>query len=157
MKKLIFAVAAAFAMFACNSNKQENKQEAGLMYFGDSITTDGATDASQLVTMLQAKDSLPVKVEGKVTAVCQKKGCWMKMDLGNNQTMRITFKDYGFFVPKDASGKTAIVDGYAYNDTISVDELRHYAEDAGSSKEEIEKIVNPEVEFSFEAKGVILK
>ena len=71
--------------------------------------------------------------------------------------MRVTFKDYAFFVPKDASGKTVIMDGYAYKNVTTVAELRHYAEDAGKPKEEIEKITEPESELVFEAHGVIIK
>ncbi|HEY4797831.1 MAG TPA: DUF4920 domain-containing protein, partial [Bacteroidia bacterium] len=106
---------------------------------------------------LAGKDSAPLKVEGKISAVCQKKGCWMELDLGNNQTMRVAFKDYKFFVPKDASGKTAIVDGMAHNDTLSIEDQKHYAEDAGKSKEEIAQITKPQPEISFEARGVIIK
>ncbi len=157
MKHLLSLFCAVLVLASCNNSKPEEKKESGLLYFGDSITTDGATEATQLISLLEAKDSIPVKLSGKITNVCQKKGCWMKMDLGNNQSLRVTFKDYAFFVPKDAGGKEVIVEGYAYNDTISVEELKHYAEDAGSTKEEIEKITEPEVEFSFEANGVILK
>ena len=157
MSHLLSLFCAVLVLASCNNSKPEEKKEAGLLYFGDSITTDGATEATQLISMLEAKDSIPVKLSGKISNVCQKKGCWMKMDLGNNQSLRVTFKDYAFFVPKDAGGKEVIVEGYAYNDTISVEELKHYAEDAGSTKEEIEKITEPEVEFSFEANGVILK
>jgi hypothetical protein len=157
MKHLLSLFCAVLVLASCNNSKPEEKKETGLLYFGDSITTDGATEATQLISLLEAKDSIPVKLSGKITNVCQKKGCWMKMDLGNNQSLRVTFKDYAFFVPKDAGGKEVIVEGYAYNDTISVEELKHYAEDAGSTKEEIEKITEPEVEFSFEANGVILK
>lgn len=157
MKHLLSLFCAVLVLASCNNSKPEEKKESGLLYFGDSITTNGATEATQLISLLEAKDSIPVKLSGKITNVCQKKGCWMKMDLGNNQSLRVTFKDYAFFVPKDAGGKEVIVEGYAYNDTISVEELKHYAEDAGSTKEEIEKITEPEVEFSFEANGVILK
>ncbi|MBK9320005.1 MAG: DUF4920 domain-containing protein [Bacteroidetes bacterium] len=98
-----------------------------------------------------------VKVEGKVNEVCQAKGCWMQLDKGDGTTMRVTFKDYGFFVPKDCGGKSAIILGHAYMDTTAVEDLRHYAEDAGKSKEEIEKITEPEVELAFEAEGVLIK
>jgi len=126
-------------------------------HFGDSISPDGAIAAAQVAEQLKGKDSLALKVSGIINSVCQKKGCWMEMEIGDGKTMRVTFKDYAFFVPKDASGKVAIVEGYVYNDTISVEELRHYAEDAGQSKEEIEKITAPEVEISFEARGVIIE
>ncbi|GAB4150960.1 MAG: DUF4920 domain-containing protein [Bacteroidia bacterium] len=139
------------------SDSLKKDSVAAVQYFGDTITADGAIPASQVLEKLGHNDSLMMKVEGKVVEVCQKKGCWMQIDLGNEKTMRVTFKDYAFFVPKDASGKTMIIEGYAYNDTTSVAELREYAKDAGESKEAIEKITEPEVEISFEAHGVMLK
>jgi hypothetical protein len=39
----------------------------------------------------------------------------------------------------------------------SVEELRHYAEDAGKSQEEIEAITEPKKTYSFVADGVLLK
>jgi hypothetical protein len=81
----------------------------------------------------------------------------MLIDKGDGTTMRVKFKDYGFFVPKDCAGKTAIMEGRAFFRTVSVDELKHYAEDAGKSKEEIEKIKEPQKALAFEAEGVILK
>ena len=55
-----------------------------------------------------------IKVNGEVASVCKKKGCWMKMDMGEGNNMRITFKDYGFFVPLDCDGKVATIEGKAY-------------------------------------------
>jgi hypothetical protein len=161
MKKLVIIPILAL-LTACGGNKEEPKdtkpvKDTTLSFFGDTITTDNATDVSQVMNSVKGKDSLAIKLTGTINSVCQKKGCWMQMDIGSGQTMRVTFKDYAFFVPKNAGGKTAIIDGYVYNDTISIAELKHYAEDAGKSKEEIEKITAPEVELSFEAKGVIIK
>lgn len=151
---------AAFA--ACTNHQQENPSQiaaAGLVlhYYGDSITQDAAIAADQLLAQMQNKDSLNVKLTGTIEAVCQKKGCWMNMPIGNNQSMRVRFKDYGFFMPKDAAGKTVTIEGLAFRDTTSIAELQHYAEDAGKTKEEIAKITEPEINISFEAHGVILK
>ena len=159
MKKLSYLLSFTFFLIACNSNKEEKKDTATatLNYYGDTINANGAIASTQLLAQLAGKDSAPLKVEGKISAVCQKKGCWMELDLGNNQTMRVAFKDYKFFVPKDASGKTAIVDGMAHNDTLSIEDQKHYAEDAGKSKEEIAQITKPQPEISFEARGVIIK
>ncbi|MEN0048567.1 MAG: DUF4920 domain-containing protein, partial [Bacteroidota bacterium] len=66
------------------------------------------------------------------------------------------FKDYGFFVPKDISGRQVIMEGYAYREVTPVEELRHYAKDDGMSEEEIAAITEPEEEFKFMASGVIL-
>ena len=163
MKKLIFLSVFGFVLFSCEGTKPaEEKVEQAvakdvLEFFGDTITQDGAVPANELLSKLKGKDSLQVKIVGTIEEVCQKKGCWMNVKIADEQYMRIRFKDYAFFVPKDASGKTAIFDGFAYNDTIPVNELKHYAEDEGKSKEEIAKITKPEISISFEARGVIIK
>jgi len=163
MKKIFFLSAVGLALLsACGSPKNDAQNQAPakdttLSYFGDTITMDGAVPADQLLAQMNGKDSVKIKLTGKVDEVCQKKGCWMTMNIGNDKTMQIRFKDYGFFVPKDAPGKTAVIEGVAFTDTTSVAQLQHYAEDAGKSKEEIAKITQPEVSLSFEANGVIIK
>lgn len=128
-----------------------------ISYHGKKITEKGAIPATQLATKMGSKDKLPAKVEGTVESVCKMKGCWMKVKTGDGQTMRVTFKDYGFFVPKDIVGKTVVVEGTAETTVTPVDELRHYAQDAGKPKEEIEKITEPEKALTFVADGVIVK
>jgi hypothetical protein len=126
-------------------------------FHGKKITEKGAIPATQLTAKMGDKDKMPAKVEGTVESVCKVKGCWMKVKTGDGQTMRVTFKDYGFFVPKDIVGKTVVVEGLAETSTTPVDELRHYAQDAGKSKEEIAKITEPEKALTFVADGVIVK
>ena len=70
------------------------------------------------------------------------KGCWMNMSVSND-TILVRFKDYGFFVPKTGvEGNLAIVNGYLSVDTLSVAQLKHYAEDAGKNKKETMKILS---------------
>ena len=126
-------------------------------YYGKKITDKGAVNTDELVRNMEGKTELPIKVEGKVAKVCQVKGCWMTMELPEGKTMRVSFKDYAFFVPKDISGKSVIIEGQAQIKTTSVEDLRHYAEDAGSNEEEIAKIDSPLEEMIFEAEGVIVK
>ena len=76
----------------------------------------------------------------------------------HQDTILVRFKDYGFFVPKaGAEGKSAIVNGNISVDTLSVAQLRHYAEDAGKSRNEVLEIVNPEITISLLADGVLIK
>lgn len=125
-------------------------------YYGAEITGEGAVTAGDFLAQMEGEDTLQVKIIGTITDVCQKKGCWMNIDLGDEQEMKVRFKDYGFFVPKDAAGKTAIFEGFAYMDTLSVATLMHYAEEAGKALEEIEAITEPETAIAFEAFGVII-
>lgn len=125
---------------------------------GAPITAKNAIAYDKLPARMEGKDSLAIKITGKVNEVCQKKGCWMTIvpDKPGQPEMRVTFKDYAFFMPKDISGKRVILDGYAYVDVTPVDVLRHYAEDAGKSKDEIMKITEPKRELAYEAKGVLI-
>ena len=100
--------------------------------------------------------SSKIKIKGEILSTCPMKGCWMKLSVAQD-TMLVRFKDYGFFVPKTgAEGKLAVVNGQIFIDTLSVPQLKHYAEDAGKSKEEISKITNPEITISFLAEGVVI-
>ncbi len=163
MKNTVFLSALGITLLtACTNHQPENNEQiaaAGLTleYFGDSITQDAAISADQLIAKMNGKDSIEIKLTGTIEDVCQKKGCWMNLSIGNNQSMKVRFKDYAFFMPKDAAGKTVFIEGLAYRDTTSVAELQHYAEDAGQTKEEIAKITEPEINISFEANGVILQ
>tara|TARA_B100000614_G_C14559289_1_gene496617 strand:+ start:1593 stop:2033 length:441 start_codon:yes stop_codon:yes gene_type:complete len=97
-----------------------------------------------------------IQIEGKIKSTCKMKGCWMELDVAD-KTIFVRFKNYGFFVPKEgAEGKTAILNGKLSIDTLSVAELRHYAQDAGKSKQEISSIENQEITMSFLAEGVII-
>jgi hypothetical protein len=159
MKRFFFPVL-LIAAAACNgpaTTTEQGAENASLAYFGDTITEDNAMDAVLLDSVMKDKDRMTVKVAGTISEVCQRKGCWMNVDLGKGQTMTVRFKDYGFFVPKDAAGKTVLIDGEAFHDTVSVADLQHYAEDAGKTQEEIATITEPEVSLSFEARGVIIK
>jgi hypothetical protein len=96
------------------------------------------------------------KISGKVVEVCQEKGCWMKIEKADGDKMMVKFKDYGFFMPKDIVGKEVVLDGETIAKEVSVQQLRHYAEDAGKSQEEINKITKPRKETQFIAKGVLV-
>lgn len=163
LKKISFWLIAAAMFCACGQNaqtidpKSSDPAKDG-KHFGAIITGDNAIPYDQVMAKMSTTDSLNMKVRGKVSEVCQKKGCWMTLisEQPGQPEMRVTFKDYAFFMPKDLSGKHVVVDGYAYVETTSVDILRHYAEDAGKTKEEIAAITEPKREVSFEASGVLI-
>lgn len=139
---------------ACNQSIPE-VAKINWKTFGDKISDSGAVAIATLESQLSGKDSIHIKVAGKVDEVCQKKGCWMTIPVGE-KSMRVRFKDYGFFMPKDCSGKDVIFEGKAFYDTTTVEMLKHYAHDAGKPEAEIAKITEPEIDLSFEASGVLL-
>lgn len=126
-------------------------------HFGKTINAEGATNVQNLAADLKRANGFTGKVSGTVTSVCQNKGCWMTLDTGNGNTMMVTFKDYGFFVPKDLSGKNVVIEGKAEIRSVSVDEQKHLAADAGKPQSEIDKITQPKDELRFVADGVLIK
>lgn len=127
--------------------------------FGKSITFEGAIERKAMLNQFQSLtslDTVKTKFSATVLDVCKSKGCWMKLKLNNEEEVMVKFKDYGFFVPKDIEGKEVIVSGIAFVDTMSVADLRHYAEDAGESPVNIANIKEPTKTYGFEADGVLI-
>ncbi|HMI08025.1 MAG TPA: DUF4920 domain-containing protein [Flavobacterium sp.] len=142
--------------------KLEKEIPAKVSYtsFGDKIIADKALTKEQMLqkyAALKKGDTISVKFKSKISSVCKKKGCWMKMDLADNKESFVRFKDYGFFVPLNADNSEAVVSGKAFLDVISVDELKHYAKDGGKSQEEIDKIKDPKITYAFQADGVLIQ
>ena len=128
--------------------------QSDFSYYGEKISS---TDLQQLSNIDFNNTSVQTKLKGEIISTCPKKGCWIEMKIDDKDVF-VKFKDYGFFVPKSGmEGKKAIIQGLASIDTVSVKDLKHYAEDAGKSKSEIEKITSPEIKISFLAEGVIIK
>ena len=90
-----------------------------------------------------------VLVETRIAKVCQKKGCFFVATEGAS-TARVTFKDYGFFIPTDSGGKNVVLLGTFSRKSVSKEQAEHYAADLG------EKVASaPETfEYSIVASAV---
>lgn len=158
-------IACVVCCMACGSSTDKQAQTADKVEqpvaqtnyekFGAEINDAGAMPLAQFASAFSS-DSANVKLSGVATAVCKKKGCWMNIAVDGDQTMKVTFKDYGFFVPKDIEGKSVVFEGVATRQVTDVATLKHYAEDAGKSQEEIDAITEPKEELVFEATGVLI-
>ena len=165
MKKLkfilaILAILFSFQVEAQKATKSNAQNLSGYASFGEKFTPNKVISKDAMLKKyknLKKGDSIPVQFKTTINSVCKKKGCWMKLDLGKGESSFVKFKDYGFFVPLNADNKEVIVNGYAFVDVVTVDELKHYAKDAGKSKDEIAKIKKPEVTYSFTSTGVYIK
>src|SRR6056297_538555 len=159
MKNIPLLLTLSLTLFLFGLSETTMAQEKGSdeqMYFGEKISPKKAMKFKKLYKKMKKTDGMnDVKVRGTVTSVCQAKGCWMTI-AEDDKEMFVKFKDYGFFMPKDIDGREVIMEGTAYREVVSVDELRHLTEDAGKSEEEIAKITEPKEELQFLAHGVIL-
>lgn len=123
--------------------------------YGAPVAAEGDTLAvAKALDRAAELNGKTVRLSGFVTAACQAKGCWMALAAGDGREMRVTFRDYGFFVPKDLPGATVIAEGTLEVREVSVEEQRHLAADAGRPKAEIEAIDTPKTETALVADGV---
>ena len=155
MKRIFFAAVLFFA-FTANAQEAHDKEkvqaEKGVVY--GKVSKEKKAVA---VDDLQAKlvdNKFDGQVKGKVVEVCQAEGCWLKIQRADGTSMMVRAKDHSFLMPSNIVGKTVLIEGSATVKEVTEEMRRHYAEDAGKSKEEIEKIKGAEKDVQFSAKGV---
>lgn len=114
MKRIALAVALLFPLLALADDATIKR--------GAALSDAKPTPIADVIKTPEAYKEKPVLVEGTVTNVCTKMGCWMELE-----GMRMTFKDYGFFVPKTSKGYAARAEGVTQVETLSKDEADHLA------------------------------
>lgn len=159
MKKISFLVALIF--FGVHLSAQDKKEVIKLSepivvtetyeLYGDKIDTY-ETPRTLNETLSSDKENSSVVIKTSIKEVCEKKGCFFIAQEGDN-AVRITFKDYGFFIPTDSQGKEVIIIGELTKKTLSEEQAKHYAEDAGKNSESIK---GEQEEYSIVASTIIL-
>ena len=151
--KILLSIAALFIATLVVAQPPELPTTPGTTYGAD-VKVAGATPVAELPNLLKDSQPQTVKIKGTVTDVCPKMGCWLSLEMPDKSTVFVKMKDYGFFVPTDLKGKTVVMDAEARVLKTSVEELRHYAEDARKSQQEIDAIKAPKEEIRLTASGI---
>ena len=126
------------------------QQEGG--HFGEAFTEAKLVRLADVVSSAAMYKDKAVKVEGEISEVCQKEGCWLVMTDGE-RTMRVKMKGHSFAVPKDSAGKKVVVEGLIETQTISEEMARHYAEES-NKKIDLSTIKGPQEVVTMVATGV---
>lgn len=143
------------SVLAMQAQPPKGKAKPGTVY-GDTINPRYAVSIADLVPAMQGGDTMEVVVQTKVINSCASKGCWMNVVVNDSLQAFVKFKNYGFFVPTDIKGKNVVMQGKLYKSVTSVEDLKHYAKDAGKSQKEIDAITKPREEIRFLANGVLV-
>ena len=94
---------------------------------GEALKGAPAVKLADLLAKPEAHEGKTVLVQGQVRKACEKKGCWMELASdAKNPGVRVTFKDYGFFVPLDSAGSQARVEGVVKVTELSENRAKHY-------------------------------
>lgn len=151
MKKILLSFLLFIALGAA-AQKEKTPAAKGVVYgvVADEKVPVGPDDiAAKLVN-----NEFEGLVKAKVTQVCKAEGCWIKVERKNGTMMMVRAKDHAFLMPENIVGKIVLIDGSATVKETSEEMRKHYAEDAGKSKEEIAKIKGSEKDIQFSARGV---
>ncbi|MDX2359951.1 MAG: DUF4920 domain-containing protein [Crocinitomicaceae bacterium] len=152
MKSITLFVATALLLVSCGS------AELGESYGPFEVNVDDAMSVEEMLTAYEGQtEEMEFTFEGTLKEVCSKAGCWVNIDKGNGETFMVRFKDHFTIPPATEIDNGAYFHGLAHWDTVSVELLQHFAEDAGKSAEEIALITEPKFELGFEADGITLK
>ena len=152
------------SFFACNTDKHEHGDHEAEQIeapasktgnFGEEISMDGALEVASILMENPGEEGVDVKVKGEILEVCQNMGCWVTLRLPNEKSVRVSTEEK-FFLPKDISGYTAIVQGKLNKKVTSVADLRHFAEDGGKDEAYINSITEPKEEYTINAIGIMV-
>lgn len=162
-KALLLTAALSVSTLAFAQESRKSGPPAGNAIAGDIYGGGVASNAeSKAITVEKLSKKLKkdnkkvenVAVKGKVTDVCDKKGCWLTIQTEDDSQFFVKMKDYAFFVPTALKGKNVVLEGTAERKVTSVDEQKHYAEDAKKPQAEIDAITTPKEEIRFVANGI---
>lgn len=121
--------------------------------FGAGLTLSEATPLAEVVRAPEDFEQRRILLHGKISDVCQRKGCWVVLRDGGEH-VRVRFHDYSFFLPTDAAGAEAFVEGLVKVEELSEKAARHYASESVDG--DPDSISGPQREIGFTATGVRL-
>ena len=155
MKKLVFAALlfCTISAQAQEAHEKEKVQAAKGIVYGKVAEEKNVVAVDELKSKL-VDNKFEGQVKGKVVEVCQAEGCWIRIQRNDGSSMMVRAKDHAFLMPANIVGHTVVIEGAAHVKEVTEAQRRHYAEDAGKSKEEIEAIKGSAKDVEFAAKGV---
>ena len=123
---------------------------------GAAINPDAkAVPLAKVLESPETYSKTAVVVDGVISQACTRKGCWMELvPEAGKPGVRVTFKDYGFFIPLDAKGMAARAEGVTTIKTLSKKEADHLAEEGAKLTRNEDGTAR---EVSFVASGVELR
>ncbi len=89
-----------------------------------------------------------VQAKGVIARVCEKAGCWLELGpKAGEGGLRVPMADHAFFIPQDAVGRAAVVEGELSGQALS-DSHKAHLESEGA------KAVGP---LALNARGVVVR
>ena len=103
--------------------------------YGAALSSSKALPIASVLQGGAAHQGKTLIVEGEVRRACTRKGCWMELaesTEANTPGCRVTFKDYGFFVPTNSGGAHAKVEGVVEVEKVAASHVKHLEEEGAT-------------------------
>lgn len=128
---------------------------------GKPLELSFVTPIAELVAAPERYVGKKVRVKGRITAVCQKMGCWMNLsDPASGKAVRIKVNDGEIVFPKEAMGKTAVAEGVLEKIQLSKEQAiayaKHEAEELGR-KFDPNAIKAPTAIYQIRGQGAVVE
>lgn len=130
------------------------KTDDGILYGKNNDSKMTITEYADLMKDPVSNNDKVIVVKGNVSEVCQAMGCWMVLSDGTNNTRVKT--NHEFLLPKDITGRNAIVYGTFKVTEISEDDAKHYNEETKNPAVKTEDIKGPQKAYELEATGIVI-
>jgi hypothetical protein len=115
---------------AVNSAETSNTEAAlKVEHFGAALGGAPRHPVTAVLADPSAFTAHPIQIDGHVRRACSRKGCWMELAAGSDAALpgcRVTFRDYGFFVPTDSQGARALAEGELKLRRLTPQRVAHY-------------------------------
>ena len=138
------------------------KGEYTLYGHTDMEATGNEISAEEMMQTVAETGAYDGKVNVTIEEVCQKAGCWITFNNGDNDAVRVFFRDHFTIPTETVAGTEAILMGQAVQDTLTVDFQKHLLDDAAEAGEEVaqeeyDAITEDKIETTFDCESILVK
>jgi hypothetical protein len=141
MKRGICAIF-LFLLPACNQASEAVPTAAsaapaqdGWKSYGAALGDGPHATVAAILAAPKSYEGKRLRIDGTVRRACAQKGCWMELSDNRGEKAagcRVTFKDYGFFVPKDSAGAQARMDAVVEVELVKKSHVEHMEAEGAS-------------------------
>ena len=114
--------------------------------YGQPLPQGETVPVSQAIDGFEMHAGKPLRFSGRITEVCQAKGCWMMLE-DEGRAARVMFGDHAFHIPKDTTG-SAVVHGVLTRKELTAEQVQHLTSDSAGG------IAAEPVEYRIPADGI---
>jgi hypothetical protein len=144
-----------------NARKKAPTQTAEGKVYGEGVGDGETTEVGAILANPEKFENKEVRVEGMITDVCPKRGCWFEM-AGKKPGEKLRFKvqDGVMVFPMDAKGKKAVAQGTVKVRRLTLEETKEYMEyQAKEYGKEYDpsKVTEPTMIVRIDGKGAVVR